>query len=144
MKKLLFIIALFFCLFGCAEDNNTEILYTQSDLAGTWLISKTVYEGTEITSRHTECDKKENIVIDGQGNAVWKFTAGANDECLSATYGVKTVILETETGNSFNITNLLQSAYYTGRFLSKSKIKINQFYELGNSTTKTEKEFIKQ
>lgn len=145
MKKTLLFIALFtfvLSLNSCSKDDVNESNYTQEDLTGTWVISKTVFENTDITSQASDCDKRENIIIDNQGNTTWKYTAGANDECLSATRSVKTIELREGKG-SFNIEDLLDSAWYTGEFLSKNRMKITQYYELG-SVLKTEKEFTKQ
>lgn len=141
MKKLLLFSILGFLVFAsCSKDSSDTFEASQQDLTGKWIISKVTIDGVDISGTISDCPNKENIVVNGQGNASWTDFIG--DNCTSIT---DDLVFTISNANSFNISGGESGTiYFANRFLNQTKIKINESTTIGSIENDYEYEFVKQ
>ncbi len=128
MKKLLTLFALTFIFFSCSSE---EDLFegSQSDLTGTWKVSKVIVEGIQIELN--ACDRKEEIIVSSSGNANWNYYLTDSEPCskLTNNFTFKSANI------NFEIEGTSQNTSMYGKFQGANQIQITKIYRDPSLTT---------
>lgn len=125
MKKILVLttlLVLIFSLNSCSKDDDREPT-AQELLEGTWLIINHTFLGWEL-SLDDPCDRDENIVIDRNGNALWKYSLSDDVSCLENSRDI--TIKAITKNHDFEIESFNNNISYKGRFIKEDVIEIQQ------------------
>lgn len=125
MKKILVLttlLVLIFSLNSCSKDDDREPT-AQELLEGTWLIINHTFLGWEL-SLDDPCDRDENIVIDRNGNALWKYSLSDDVSCLENSRDI--TIKAITKNHDFEIESFNNNISCKGRFIKEDVIEIQQ------------------
>ncbi|WP_139241994.1 hypothetical protein [Aquimarina spongiae] len=133
MRKLTILFLSILTISCSSEDDTPNFEGHQSDLKGTWLLSKIEFEGTDIIDF---CYKKSTITVSSTGYASWVTFSKTYNVCESNTgtfvfKGLNGNVNFTIEGNQPNISN------YYGRFYSANKIQITKKLNTNDELTST-------
>ena len=129
MRKIITIISITLLFVSCSSNDEDIFEGSQSDLTGTWKVSKVIVEGNQVTLN--ECDQKEQIIVSSTGAATWNYYLTDNEPCniLTNNFTFKAVNI------NFNIEGTSQNTSMFGKFQGPNQIEITRFYRNPDLTT---------